>query len=260
MGEVIINAFVHLKGDEEYLQLKTAIEKCEKNLMKIESLNTNVLKDQQEIAKSFDIVANSIDSLGQMETQMHDALTKVGKQMKNYSESIKAKADKEDLEYVIPIKEYLQYFDSVRDTLKLRDQKRIDVQELEKYLTQYKSERDELFSRGSSGKIGQFFQDRINDLKGVDPEKTRTERLNKLEERVKQLENALAEAKNENEIFGKNVIEEIEFFNKNKVDDFKVLFQIKTGDEIEFHKSSIAFWDNIINILSDSAAEIENTE
>lgn len=68
--------------------------------------------------------------------------------------------------------------------LKLRDQKQIDQEVLEQWLQKCESDRDIATHGGKSSGIKGFIQDKINDFKGVDPEKTRLERMNKLEAKI----------------------------------------------------------------------------
>jgi sorting nexin-4 len=82
------------------------------------------------------------------------------------------------------LKEFLSYCQAVKDVLKLRDQKQIDQEVLENWLQTHESDRDRTMSTGKSVGITGFFKDKINDFKGVDPEKTRVDRLVKLETKI----------------------------------------------------------------------------
>ena len=85
--------------------------------------------------------------------------------------------------------EYISYCNSTKETLKLRDQKQIDHQELCRYRENIENERSKTLSTGKGSGISGFFQDTINDFKGIDPERTRKQRLEKLEEKIKHVLN-----------------------------------------------------------------------
>ena len=48
-------------------------------------------------------------------------------------------------------------------------------------------ERTKTLSTGKGSGISGFFQDTINDFKGIDPERTRKQRLEKLEDKIKRV-------------------------------------------------------------------------
>ena len=93
-------------------------------------------------------------------------------------------ATTEDLDYLIFVREYIGYCESVKDLLKARDQKQIDNEELSAWFTSYTTERDRTAGGKAAGGITGFFKDKINDFKGVDPEKARQERVAKLNAKV----------------------------------------------------------------------------
>jgi sorting nexin-4 len=239
VGELMINAFIKINQDQDYLNLTQTIQKSEKNLINIEKTNINAIKLQLDISKQYILLGSSIENLARMETQMEPILLKIGKGIQDFGEKYYQKIELEDLLYLNPLQDYLEYFNSVKSTLKSRDQKKLDVQELEKYLGKCYLERDGVLARGAQSGFGQFFKDYLIEFKGLDPEKVRLDKIQKLEEKVKNLIVARDEAVGVNEMFGKSVMDEMEGFNTNKVNDFKGYFDWKCKSEIEFHEEVI---------------------
>jgi sorting nexin-4 len=86
----------------------------------------------------------------------------------------------------------VQYSHANRATLKLRDQKQLDFEELSAYLSNVTSERDRLAAvisgrAGSSGLgLGAYLRDRVDALRGADDDRSRVERMRKLDTKIKE--------------------------------------------------------------------------
>jgi sorting nexin-4 len=77
--------------------------------------------------------------------------------------------------------------------LKLRDQKQLDFEELTDYLTSVTAERDRLAAMvqghvTSSGfGIGAYLRDRVDAIRGGDDDRSRVEKMRKLDTRIKEV-------------------------------------------------------------------------
>jgi sorting nexin-4 len=87
----------------------------------------------------------------------------------------------------------LSYLQVNRQVLKLRDQKQLDFEELSEYLNGVTMERNRLAAvisghATSSGQgIGAYLRDRMDSLRGADDDRTRVERMKKLDTRIKEV-------------------------------------------------------------------------
>jgi sorting nexin-4 len=77
--------------------------------------------------------------------------------------------------------------------LKLRDQKQLDLEELTEYLSGVTSERDRLSAiisghAGSSGLgIGAYLRDKMDAIRGTDDDRSRVEKMKKLDAKIKEV-------------------------------------------------------------------------
>lgn len=84
--------------------------------------------------------------------------------------------------------------------LKLRDQKQLDLEELTEYLSGVTAERDRLSAiisghAGSSGLgLSAYFRDRMDAIRGADDDRSRVEKMRKLDAKIKEVSVALAVA------------------------------------------------------------------
>ena len=87
----------------------------------------------------------------------------------------------------------LAYSQAHRAVLKLRDQKQLDLEELTEYLSGVVIERDRLSSviagRPGTGPhgIGAYLRDRVDALRGADDDRSRVERMKKLDGKIKEV-------------------------------------------------------------------------
>lgn len=86
----------------------------------------------------------------------------------------------------------LAYAAAHRATIKLRDQKQLDFEELSAYLSAIVSERDRLaaLNSGHAGGpvgLGTYLRDQVDKLRGTDDIHTRRERMRKLDGKIKEV-------------------------------------------------------------------------
>lgn len=89
------------------------------------------------------------------------------------------------------LQSYVALCNSAKETLKVREQKQVDHEELRRFLESNTTERDRTLSTGKSPGFSGFFKDKINDFKvceyltkGVDPEQARQARLSKVTSKI----------------------------------------------------------------------------
>lgn len=187
--DVLVNAFSKVKrADEKFTEIKESIDKFEHNLFVVEKQHSRLLKSQSDLAVEFADLGGSLVSLALMETQISQQLNGLGSQLPQYSQLIKDKINAEEMNYVVNLREYMAYCHSVKEVLKLRDQKQIDHEELIQWLQGQQSDRDRAMSTGKSPGITGFFKDKLNDFKGVDPEKARQLRMVKLDAKIHEVQ------------------------------------------------------------------------
>ncbi|KAI8927651.1 hypothetical protein BC831DRAFT_451720 [Entophlyctis helioformis] len=249
LGDVFLNAFAKVrKPDERFMEIKETVDKFEQNLVSIEKLHSKILKAQTDLATDFAEFGSAITSLGMMETQISQPLADFGNRSPAYSQTLKDKVNTEDIDYVSMLRDYSAYCQGVKDVLKARDQKQVDHEELTNWLQSHQSDRDRTMSTGKSPGIAGFFKDKINDLKGVDPEKARQIRLVKLDAKIQELQEAVAQSGVTAEAFSKEVTKEIDYFQQFKVHDLKQYLRHYIDAQIEFHEKGLEHWSDVMPI------------
>ena len=95
--------------------------------------------------------------------------------------------------FLVHLHALLQYSHANRAVLKLRDQKQMDFEELSEYLSHVTAERDRLAAvisgrAGSTGLgLGAYLRDRVDAIRGADDDRSRVERMRKLDAKIKEV-------------------------------------------------------------------------
>ena len=95
--------------------------------------------------------------------------------------------------FLTQLRSLIAYSHAHRAVLRLRDQKQLDFEELSSYLSGVTLERDRLQAviagrAGSTGLgIGAYLRDRVDSLRGADDDRSRVERMKKLETKIKEV-------------------------------------------------------------------------
>lgn len=99
--------------------------------------------------------------------------------------------------FLAHLQSLLAYSQAHKAVLRLRDQKQLDFEELSDYLATVTAERDRLAAMisghvSSSGMgIGAYLRDKVDALRGADDDRSRVEKMRKLDSRIKEVRSAL---------------------------------------------------------------------
>jgi sorting nexin-4 len=166
--------------------------------------------------------------------------------------------DHTDQNYLGSLRDMEAYIISVKALLKTREQKQLDFEALVDYRNKAVAERDSLAANPSSyyasnpltSSPASFIRSKMEDMRGVDHEQSRRERVRKLELRIDELTREVESAKTTSEMFDEEVVREVADFERIKA----VEFRDTLGDLAEKH---IDFFQGVINTWERFVAEME---
>jgi sorting nexin-4 len=256
LSDVLINAFAKVKSrNEKFISIEQQVSKFDQNLTLVEKPHSKLLKSLHDISSNYEELAQAVLSLAAMETQITEPLESFSNRLPNYASLVREHAVDHGYRFVGPLTEYTAYCQSAKNLLRLRDQKQIDHEELQTWLSNNSAARDRTMSTGRGLGIAGFIQDKINDFKGVDPESVRKSRLGQLDEKIGQLKEAVQNGHETEKLFSEQVEKEFELFSNYKQEDFSRYFSDYAASQIQFHKKvhlltqSLEFWDSIYPTL-----------
>lgn len=153
----------------------------------------------------------------------------------------------------------LAYASSHRNLLRLRDQKQLDFEELTDYLSGVVTERDRLASlssphgagHGHGGVrgpgIGGYLRDRFDSVRGVDEERTRVQRMQRLDGRINELQEAVTNSHDVSVAFSQQVAREHAVFTMAKEYEMKELLGDFVDGQIDMWKRGEKLWDELLD-------------
>ncbi|KAK4512097.1 uncharacterized protein ATC70_013340 [Mucor velutinosus] len=260
ISDTLVNAFAKLKKpDERFEEMKEQISKLEDNLNTVEKLYFRINKRQLDLQNDYANFANSIQGLSALETNITNSLYRFAETSKAYSKAMKDMTEVEEVQFLNEIHELLAYCHAAKDVLKARDQKQLDFEELSVYLHQTVQLRDrtqypgrKYNDRGMAAGglyISDYVTDKLNEVRGVNMERARREKLSKLELRVKELQDEVTRANDDSNGFSNQVIKEFEVFQKTKTLELKQGLLAYADCHIEFYQKGIAIWEKVLPVL-----------
>ncbi|CCO28273.1 Sorting nexin-4 AltName: Full=Autophagy-related protein 24 [Rhizoctonia solani AG-1 IB] len=212
VSDTLLNAFARVrKPDDRFIDMRDA-----------------------DMAADYHDLAVAVQGLGFLESGITDPLN-------HFSNTL--------LEFSALLKHNTQ-----RAVLRLRDQKQLDFEELSDYLSGVSAERDRLSAlisgrAGSRAGLGQFLREKVDALRGADDDRSRVERMDKLDKKIKELEEAVTNANEVSNAFSDETLKEHAIFQHAKRAEMKEMLGNLADGQIELYKSSMEEWDRIIPIL-----------
>ncbi|KAM3586836.1 intercellular trafficking and secretion, variant 2 [Umbelopsis sp. WA50703] len=256
LSDTFLNAFTKVqKPEERFVEMKENIDKLADNLGTVERLYNRISKRQHDLAQDYTMFSNSIEGLSTLETGIASELGQFAETSKQYAGSIKDMCEQEDLHFLNKVHEYLSYCQSAKGTLRVRDQKQVDFEELSNYLQHTVAERERTLYpgrrlEGSGGvNITGFLADKVKEVRGVDMVQAKQEKLERLEQKIKELQDEVARSNDVSNMFSTQVMKEFQVFETAKAAELRNGLLDYTDCHIEFYKQSAKIWSDIIPVL-----------
>jgi len=200
-------------------------------------------------------LAVAVQGLGFLESGITDPLNHFSNTLLEFSALLRHLTQTTTDPLLIHLHSLLTYSHANRAVLKLRDQKQLDLEELTDYLSGVTAERDRLSAiisghAGSSGLgIGAYIKDRVDALRGADDDRSRVEKMKKLDAKIKELQDAVTTAHETSDAFNDATLREQTIFQYAKQAEMKETMGELADGQIEFFKGAMDEWDRIIPII-----------
>ncbi|RSH86720.1 intercellular trafficking and secretion [Apiotrichum porosum] len=251
LSDGLVNMFTRVrKPDARFVDMNDGLERFEDGLGQVERLvarSKNRVDDYQDMAAAY-------QGLGYLESGITEPLNRFAEKMLDFSTLLKHQNQASVEPFLQQTHSLLQYSGAHRATIKLRDQKQLDFEELSAYLSAVAGERDRLaaLSSGHTGApvgLGTYLRDQVDKLRGTDDIHTRRERMRKLDGRIKELQEAVTTAHETSDAFSDEVLKEHAVFELNKQQEMKEMLGRYADGQVEMLQRAMDDWDRIIPLL-----------
>jgi len=264
ISDALLNAFTRVrKPDDRFLTMRENVDKFEEGLVLGERLFGRIRsrtsdgnpESGEDLTADYHDLAVAVQGLGFLESGITDPLNHFSNTLLEFSALMRHTTQTTTDPLLTYIRSLLTYSHANRAVLKLRDQKQLDFEELSDYLSGVTSERDRLAAvisghAGSTGLgIGAYLKDRVDAIRGADDDRSRVEKMKRLDSKIKELQDAVTTAHETSDAFSDETLREQAVFQFSKEAEMKEMLGSLADGQIEFYKAAMEEWDRIIPVI-----------
>ncbi|KAG9124530.1 intercellular trafficking and secretion [Ceratobasidium sp. 392] len=255
VSDTLLNAFARVrKPDDRFVDMRDSGDRFIEALTIQERLWGRSRSRMIDMAADYHDLAVAVQGLGFLESGITDPLNHFSNTLLEFSTILKQNAHSTTDPFLSHLYSLHQYAQTQRAVLRLRDQKQLDFEELSDYLSGVTAERDRLAAvisgrAGSRAGLGQFLREKVDALRGADDDRSRVERMGKLDKKIRELEDAVTNANEVSDAFSDETLKEHAIFQHARRAEMKEMLGNLADGQIEMYKSSMEEWDRIIPIL-----------
>ncbi|KAL4063641.1 hypothetical protein V8B97DRAFT_1920347 [Scleroderma yunnanense] len=256
ISDTLLNAFARVrKPDDRFLEMRENVDKFDDGLVLFERLWNRIRGRANDLTTDYHDLAVAVQGLGFLESGITDPLNHFSNTLLEFSALLRHKTQTTTDPFLVHLHSLLTYSGANRAVLKLRDQKQLDFEELSDYLSGVTLERDRLSAvisghAGSSGLgLSAYLKDRVDAIRGADDDRSRVEKMRKLDVKIKELQDAVTTAHETSDAFSDETLREQKTFQYTKEAEMKEMLSNLADGEIEFYQSAMEEWERIIPII-----------
>lgn len=263
VADTMLNAFskVH-KPDKRFLEVTERANKLDEDLTHVEKIIARVARREGDLEQDYMDLANNMRRMTPLEPAIEAPLQTFAGCVEETSRGWKTLKDHTDQNYLGSLRDMEAYIVSLKQLLKTREQKQLDFEGLTDYLQKASSERDHLASNNpysygtSSLNPAAFIRTKMEDIRGVDHETARQERLRKLELRIEELHREVGNAKQQSDMFDEQVVREVADFERIKAMEFRDSLGALAARHVDFYRSVIDTWQRFLVDMESDAPSV----
>lgn len=241
-----LNAFTKPhKTDQRFVEVRDRANKLNEDLSTVSRTVREVARREENLDTDYSELATQFQKLAQLEPGVQNELTSFASSLETTAQGWKSVHNTTEQDYLGSLRDMEAYVTSVKGLLKTREQKQLDFEGLTEYLTKAANERDSLASNSGMGASG-FIRAKIEDVRGVDHEASRRERVRKLEVQIQRLQSEVEEAKRTSEAFDEEVVKEVQDFERIKAVEFRDTLGGLADAQCAFFRGTIETWEKFI--------------
>ncbi|PQE20315.1 sorting nexin-4 protein [Rutstroemia sp. NJR-2017a BBW] len=241
--DTFINAFTKVhKPDKRFIEVKEKSDKLDEDLGHIEKIVARVARREGDLEADYKDLAEQFQRLINLEPGVAPSVHAFSASVEDTSSGIKNLKDHTDQNYLGSLRDMQAYSTA------------LDFEQLTEYLAKSTTDRDILASSHGSSALtgaGGFIRSKIEDVRGVDHEQSRRERLRRLELRIDELTREVEEAKKTTEAFDEEVVREVADFERIKRVEFKSQLGGLADAHRGFYEGVLGIWEGYVREMGE---------
>lgn len=251
LTDTFLNAFskVH-KPDRRFIEVRDRADKLDDDLTHVANIITKVVRRESDLEADYADLSKEFLKLLELEPGLAGPVNHFATGVRSTSQGLKKLKEHTDQNYLGSLRDLQSYIGALKHLLKTREQKQLDFEALTDYLNRAATERDQIASApaGSTGLGGPtgFLRSKIEDVRGVDHEQSRMERVRRLELRIDELTRESENARKVTEAFDEEVIREVADFERIKSSEMRDTLGDLASANVKFYKGMIQTWEKML--------------
>lgn len=248
-SDTLLNAFSKVrKPDERFLEIRDGLDRFEERLVAIERIEARSRNRITDLANDYEDFAASIQGLGFLESGITDPLSRFESALLDYSIGLRDLNTTTTTPLLIKLVSLINYADSFRSVLKLRDQKQLDFEDLSSYLSNLTTDRDRIAAGFSTTPgLSSYLKEKLELIRnGPESDTSREAKIHKLDSKIKDLQEAVTSAHETSDQFNHEVLKEFKVFQDSKAVELKEVLNNLADGNIAMYKKAIQDWENMI--------------
>lgn len=230
------------KHGDELTEVKERIGKLEESLLQVEKTLVKVLRRQSDLSYDLEDFSQQLIKLAGLEYTLEKEIIAFANGTHNLAQGVTVLREQTDSDYVVSLRDMQYYSIALRNLIKLREQKQLDYESLTDHLNRAVHDRDTILSGGGSN----FLRNKIEDVRGVNHEAARKERLRKLEVKISNLKQEVESAKKGSETLQELAVNEVSIFEHTKQLEMKKTLSGLADSHINFYQNIISNWEAVL--------------
>lgn len=262
LTDTFLNAFskVH-KPDRRFIEVRERADKLDEDLGHVEKIISRVVRRDADLEADYADLSKEFLKLVGLEPELAGPITVFANAVQATSTGLKTLKEHTDQDYLGSLRDMESYIVALKSLLKTREQKQLDYEALTDYLARAVAERDQIASApsgttGLSGPTG-FLRSKIEDVRGVDHEQSRRDRVRKLELKIEELTRESESARNVTEMFDEEVVKEVVNFERIKSNEMKDTLGGLAAANVDFYKGMVETWERMLMEVENDVVEHE---
>ncbi|KAJ5570022.1 Sorting nexin-4 [Penicillium hispanicum] len=253
--DTFVNAFTKVhKPDRRFIEVREKADKLDEDLSHVEKTVARVARRESDLETDYTELATQFRKLVPLEPAVEMPLQVFAASVEETARGLHELKDHTDQNYLGSLRDMEAYILSVKQLLKTREQKQLDFEALVDYRNKAVAERDTLSSNPASyyasnpltSSPASFIRSKMEDMRGVDHEQSRREKVRKLELRIDELTREVESAKTTSEMFDEEVVREVADFERIKAVEFRDSLGSFAESHIDFYQGVLSTWERFI--------------
>ncbi|BDD61204.1 intercellular trafficking and secretion [Monascus purpureus] len=264
--DTFVNAFTKVhKPDRRFIEVREKADKLDEDLNHVEKIVARVARREADLESDYNDLATQFRKLVPLEPDVEVPLQIFAASVDETARGFKTLKDHTDQNYLGSLRDMEAYIISLKSLLKTREQKQLDFEALVDYRNKAVAERDSLANNPSSyyasnpltSSPASFIRSKMEDMRGVDHEQSRRERVRKLELRIDELTREVESAKTTSEMFDEEVVREVGDFERIKAVEFRDTLGALAEKHVDFYQGVLNTWERFI---AEMEGEVEGNQ